>query len=211
MSTSEVGFPASANNQEIANNFNVGKNNDQLLVETLLSTDNLSVKNNTEDTVNVDLNQLYKSLTVLSRKVLDKLDEVIGKDTPGGVYNLKPEDHTPEKTAETIVSGTTALFGVFASQHKDLQGEELLTEFMKTIRSGIQKGYKDAENILGDIGAFEIDGVQSGIAETKKLVEEKLKAFEDNYRKQNGLAVEEKAAKNTESAVLQQASISAVA
>ena len=58
---------------------------------------------------------------------------------------------------------------------------------MKTIRGGIDSGYRDAAAVLGDIGAFEIDGVKSGIEETMRLVEEKLKAFEDNYRKQNGL------------------------
>lgn len=54
---------------------------------------------------------------------------------------------------------------------------------MATIRKGIDEGYKQAASILGDLGAFEIDGIKSGIEETMRLVEEKLKAFEKSYGK----------------------------
>ncbi len=146
------------------------------------------------DKVDVSMKEVYKSLTVLAQNVLDKLQELIGDQIPGGITALKPEDHTSEKTAQRIVDGTTALFSVFAKQNSDLEGEELISKFMSTIRGGIETGYNEAAGILGDIGAFDIDGVKSGIDQTMKLVDEKLKAFEDNYRKQNGLAVQEEAA-----------------
>ncbi len=139
------------------------------------------------DKVNVSMKEVYKSLTVFAQKVLDKLQEILGDKLPDGLDSLKPEDHTAEKTAQRIVDGTTAMLGVFARQNPELEGEALISEFMKTIRGGIDSGYKDAAAILGDIGALQIDGVQSGIEETMRLVEEKLKAFEDSYRQQNGL------------------------
>ena len=135
------------------------------------------------DPVGVDLSQVYKSLTILGDTIVQKLNELLKKDLPDGIGSLKPEEHTPEATAQRIVDGSTALFQVFAKQNKGLEGEDLLDTFMSTIRGGIKQGYGEASGILGDLGALDIDGVKSGIEETMRLVEEKLKAFEDNYRK----------------------------
>jgi hypothetical protein len=142
------------------------------------------------DKVDVGMNEVYKSLTILADKVVAKLNELLKDDVPGGIASLNPEDHTPEATAQRIVDGSTALFSVYAKQHPGVQGEELISGFMETIRGGIKSGYNDAAAALGDIGAFDIDGVQSGIEETMSLVEEKLKAFEDDYRKKNGLTTD---------------------
>lgn len=139
------------------------------------------------DSVSVGMKEVYKSLTVLADKVLAKLEEILKKDLPDGIASLKPEEHTPEATSQRIVDGTTALLAVYAKQHPELQGEELISSFMETIRGGIKTGYEDAMGILGSIGALDIGGVQAGIEETMKLVEEKLLAFEDQWRKDNGL------------------------
>jgi len=170
-----------------------------------------NVSTNSNDRVNVSMKEVYKSLTVLSQKVLDRLQEILGDQLPEGLESLRPEDHTPEKTAQNIVDGATALMGVFARQHPELEGEELLSEFMKTIRGGISDGYGQAESILGDIGAFDIDGVKSGIDQTKKLVEEKLKAFEDNYRKQNGLKTDPQSDSESTEAQPQNTSVNQIA
>jgi hypothetical protein len=141
----------------------------------------------TEDQVDVNLSDVYKSLTVLGDEVLNKLDEILGDKVPGGVRSLKPEEHTPEKTADRITSGVLALFPTFARQNPELTGEELLSKFMETIRGGISQGLNDAVNILDSIGAFGFDGVKDGIDQTMHLVQEKLQAFESQYRKDNGL------------------------
>ena len=137
---------------------------------------------NSDDRVNVDLSDVYKSLTVLAQEVKTKLDEVLGYDTAtlGDSSN-----YTPEKTSDTIVQGTTALLSVYSKQNPDLEGEELISSFMKTIRGGISKGYEDAMSILGNIGALSFSGVGDGIAETMSLVEQKLQAFENNWRQEN--------------------------
>jgi hypothetical protein len=157
------------------------------LESSSLDIQQLLPQNTNQDAVNVNVNDLYKSLTLFAQQVLDKLRETLGDQLPDGLNSFQPEDHTPEKTAQRIVDGSTALFPIFAKQHSDLQGEELITEFMKTIRGGIQKGYSDAESVLGDIGAFDIDGVKNGIEKTKELVEQGLQSFEQNYRQQQGL------------------------
>ena len=139
-------------------------------------------KTSGDDTVNVGLSDLYKSLTVLAQEVKSEIDNILGYDSAG---TGDTSDYTPEKTAETIVQGTTALMSTYAKQNPDLEGEELISGFMDTIRGGISTGYEKASSILGDIGAYEFEGVEDGVNETMKLVEEKLQAFEDNWRKEN--------------------------
>lgn len=140
-------------------------------------------KQTSGDMLNIDMSGVYKGLTVLADEVIKKLNEVLKNDLPNGIASLKPEDHTPDKTADRIVSGVLSLMSAYSKQNADLKGEELLDGFMKTIRKGIKSGYDDAMGILGNIGALEFDEVGNGIAKTMSLVDEKLAAFESDYRK----------------------------
>ena len=154
-----------------------------------------------DDTINVGMEDIYKSLTVLADEITGKLNDILGEDAPaGGIASLNPEDFTPEKTADIIVKGTTAMMDIYAKQNPNLEGEELLNSFMKTIRGGIDEGYNQAKSILGDVGAFEFDGVEDGISKTMSLVEEKLQAFEDQWRKDNLSSTEETESSTAETA-----------
>lgn len=144
-----------------------------------------------KDKVDVGMGQLYKSLTVLADNILAKLDEMLKNELPEGIVSLKPEEHTPEATAQRIADGSTALLSVFAKKHPELEGRELLEKFMAEIRSGIKRGYNEAAAILGDLGAFQFKGVKEGIEETMKLVEEKLLVFEHDYLEKHGLNSEQ--------------------
>jgi hypothetical protein len=139
------------------------------------------------DRSDASMKEIYKSLTAVAEEVLRKLEKILGKDLPGGISSLVPEEHTAEKTSQRIVDGVTALLPVFAKQNPELEGAELLNRFMETIRGGIDQGYTEAMGILGDIGALDFEGVESGIAETMRLVDEKLKTFADSYLKQVGV------------------------
>ena len=183
MSTSGINSPAVKTSLDSVQRQVQKPPDDSALVSQLLTDGSKG----SDDAVDVSVNGLYKSLTTLADEVLAKLEEILGDKLPNGIHGLKPEDHTAEKTAQRIVDGSTALLGVFAKQHPELEGSELITEFMKTIRGGIDQGYSEADAILGDIGAYDISGVKDGIDQTKKLVEQGLIAFEENYRKQNGL------------------------
>jgi len=112
----------------------------------------------------------------------------MGKEYPGYEASYGPEDNTSEKISNNIVSGATALFGIYASQNKNLQGEELINSFMNAIRGGVEKGYNQAKDILGEIGALKATGVEDAISETMRLVEVGFRNFENQYRKDNGLA-----------------------
>ena len=160
------------------------------------------------DTVDVDFDELYKSLQVKAQKVVDKLNEVLKAKLPDGIASLKPEEVTPEATADRIVSGATALFDAFAKSNPDLQGEELLKRFMDAVRSGVKQGYEDAAGTLEALGAFEFEGVKDGIEKTMQLIEEKLQIFEEQKRKDLGLSEagqQEEIAQNVTEELLKQA------
>lgn len=139
------------------------------------------------DAVSINLSGVYDSLTSRGKEIVAKLNELLNDKLPNGIEGLDPSEFTSDKTAQRIVDGVTGLFGVFAKQNQDLQGEELISEFMKTIRRGVKQGYKEASDILGGLGAFDFNGVKEGIEKTMQLVEEKLVAFETDYRQRNGL------------------------
>lgn len=167
----------------------------------------LSAIPTSSDSVNLNFQDLYKSLSITSKQIVDKLNEYLKADLPDGVQSLKPEDVTPEATADRIVSGATAFFDVFAKQNSDLSGEELLNKFLETIKSGISQGYNDASGILEGLGAFDVEGVKSGIEKTKSLIDEKLKAYETQKRIDLGIdkPVEGSVAQQTQSSILAQA------
>jgi len=150
------------------------------------------------DTVNVSFSDLYKSLTVEAKKIIDALNELLKGKLPAGIQSLKPADVTPEATADRIVSTITSSFSSFRKQHADMSDEEVLEHYMELVRGGVEEGYADAFEILEGLGAFDYDGVQSGVEETKKLIDEKLSNFEKTMRQQLGIdAAEEKAVVST--------------
>jgi hypothetical protein len=167
-----------------------------------------SFGSNSQDQVNVGIDNLSKALSVKADKIISKLNELLKDKLPDGIQSLKPEDTTPEATSDRIVGGVTAFFDQFAKQNPDLSGEDLLKKFMDTVRSGIQSGYDDASQTLQDLGAFEFDGVKAGIDKTKDLIEKKLQAFETQKRKDLGLIdpqLAQDVAASTNSELLKQA------
>ncbi|MCB0310711.1 MAG: DUF5610 domain-containing protein [Bdellovibrionales bacterium] len=155
-------------------------NSDAIIVEQTIiqaSQDKSSIKS-------FDLD---KALQIKAQKIVDRLNEILQGELPDGLQSLKPQDTTPEATADRIVQGATAFFDVYAKQHPELSDEDLVTNFMETIRTGIQSGYDEAFGILEEIGAFDFEGVKEGIETTKSLIDQKLVKFESLVREKLGL------------------------
>ncbi|MBX7143080.1 MAG: DUF5610 domain-containing protein [Oligoflexia bacterium] len=139
------------------------------------------------DQVSAGIDDLPKALSLSADEIVQKLNEMLKDSLPEGIESLKPEDTTPEATADRIVSQSTALFDAYAKQNPNLDSEELLNSFMDQVRKGIDQGYDEAFQILDGLGAFQFDGVKEGIEKTKALIEDKLKAFEAFKREELGL------------------------
>ena len=160
--------------------------NSDLALDALVIETSLSAKSQ-EDSVSLDFGSGVKSLTVSTQEIVAKLNELLKADLPGGIESLKAEDFTPEATADRIVQMSTGFFEIFRDQNPEMSDEEALDAFMETIKGGIQAGYDDAFNTLQGLGAFEIDGIQSGVEETKLLIESKLESFYKLKREELGL------------------------
>lgn len=86
-------------------------------------------------------------------------------------------DVSPEATAERIASLSTSFFSAFRAQHPEQDEASVLTNFMQTIRKGIETGFGEARDILEGLEVLEGDIAQD-IDQTFTLVQEKLAAFE---------------------------------
>lgn len=169
-----------------------------------------SLDSDLDDASTIDFGDsaLASGISLTAEEILAKINELLKADLPEGIESLAPSEVTPEATAERIVNGSTAFFSIYAQQNPDLEGEDLLNSFLDTIRGGIDQGYNEAVSILDGLGAFSIEGVKSGVEETRRLIDVKLAEFEARKREELGLPsvkIGARAAESTQEAVLSQA------
>ena len=189
--------------------FDPQSSSDLLVIQSTLSSGNAL----RSDSVDVSVDSLYKSLTITSQQILDKINKLL--PTPITV-ETDTSAFTPEATADNIVKGIAPSFDRFKTANPDLGDEELVTEFFKRAQAGVDSGYNDAYETLKGFGAFDVGGVEDGVKKTKSLIDEKLKAFENAKRKELGLdvkdaAVTTDAAAQTQTGILTQGAVSIVA
>jgi len=139
------------------------------------------------DSVSFSSTELNKALGLTAEEIITKLNEKLKGVLPEGLASVKPEDATPEATADRIVKSITGLFEIFAKSKPGLEDEQRLDEFMKQARAGVEQGYADAYEMLQGLGAFNFDGVEDGVKQTKLLIEKKLAEFESAQRERLGL------------------------
>ena len=175
--------------------------------------DQLSTGNKNAESVGIDFSDLYKSLSITEQKVVSALNDLLVDELPDGIQSLDPKYADPEFSAENIVSGITAFFGLYQKQNPDQDPEELLNNFMEQARKGVEQGYGDAFSTLEGIGAFDIEGIQAGVEKTKGLIEQKLQEFEAKMRVQLGIdepKVAEEIATSTQAELLKEAAAKTV-
>ena len=140
--------------------------------------------------ISLSLGDRYKGLTISAQKIIAQLNEILQGKLPNGIESLSPEDVTPERTADTIVTGITAMYSNYVKSNPELSPEEALNRFMAAARDGVSKGYDSATGTLDSLGAFEFDGVKAGVEKTRDLIELKLQEFEKTQRNTLGLDTE---------------------
>ena len=118
--------------------------------------------------LDVSISAKDEPLTLLFRSAIDSLNEVLESEFgPNAIQNAADMDNSAEATAERIVSLSTGLFEAYKTQNPD--DENVLENFMATIRSGFEQGYSEAVEILESLSVFEGD-IAADIQKTYELV-----------------------------------------
>jgi hypothetical protein len=122
-------------------------------------------------------------LSLLLKTALQGINEALKE---GGVESSVEDayesgiDYSPEATAERIVSFSTQLLGSYREQHPEMDEEEALASFVDIIGSGIEQGFSEAKDILGNLKVFEGD-ISNNIDKTYELVQKGLQSFVDSF------------------------------
>ena len=122
-------------------------------------------------------------LSLLLKTALQGINEALKE---GGVESSVEDayesgiDFSPEATAERIVSFSTQLLGAYREQHPEMDAEESLASFVDIIGGGIEQGFSEAKDILGNLNILEGD-ISNNIDKTYELVQKGLQSFVDSF------------------------------
>ena len=83
-------------------------------------------------------------------------------------------DVSPQATADRIVQLSTAFFGQYQAKHPEQSTEDALHSFTTLIGGGIDKGFKEARDILEGLNVLKEGNIGSNIDATYELVQKGL-------------------------------------
>ncbi len=124
----------------------------------------------------VTINSKNDPMPLLYKSAINAINEALrsGSGTDA-LQKAAGGDNTPDGTADRIVSMATGFFGEYQKQHPDEDSTTALSNFMNQIRSGFEKGFAEAGNILMSLGTMS-DKISASLHKTHDLV---TKGFDD--------------------------------
>ncbi|WP_229258155.1 DUF5610 domain-containing protein [Duganella margarita] len=127
--------------------------------------------------LSVSISSSNDQMSVVLKTALTGINEALKKDGFGddAIQNAASQDNTPEGTAGRIVSLSTGFFEAYKQQHPGEDEGELLNKFMDTIKSGMERGFSEARDVLKGLNALNGD-ISSNIDKTYELVQ---KGYDD--------------------------------
>jgi hypothetical protein len=122
--------------------------------------------------LSVSISSSNDQMSVVLKTAMTGINEALKKDGFGddAIQNAMSQDNTPEGTAGRIVSLSTGFFEAYKQQHPGEDEGELLNKFMDTIQSGMERGFKEARDVLQGLNALNGD-ISSNIDKTYELVQ----------------------------------------
>ncbi len=160
-------------------------NKDVFVVQKMAAKDVLSVSFNLKE----DVKQLSQSVSVAYEEVKSQLEEYFGVSRDENSEDLKlakdssmeewVEFFRPENTANRIVNFATGFFDAYQANHAEQEDEETVVGFTSLLGKAVQKGFEEAEKILGDFD--KLGEIGENIKRTYHLV---MKGLEE-YRREN--------------------------
>ena len=120
--------------------------------------------------LDVSISSKNEPMALLYKSAINSLNEALAPTMgENAIQNAASEDNTSAGTAGTIVSLSTGFYEAYKAQHPGEDTATVLQNFMDTIRSGFEKGYKEATDILESLKVFE-GNIASDIGKTYDLV-----------------------------------------
>lgn len=116
------------------------------------------------------------SLALMLKSAINGINDLLRPQFgDNAIENAQGQDNSAEGTASRIVSLSTGFYEAYKRQHPGEDEADVFKQFMTTIRSGFEKGYREAVDILQGLGVFGGD-LASSIGKTYELV---LKGYAD--------------------------------
>jgi len=133
--------------------------------------------------IDASISSKNEPLALLLQSAIDGINEAL-RPTLGenALQAASSQDNTPEGTAGRIVALSTGFFEAFKAQHPGEDEADVLKNFMATIRSGFEQGFKEASDILKGLNVLTGD-IASNIDKTYALVMQGYADFEANAGK----------------------------
>lgn len=121
--------------------------------------------------LNVSIGSENEPLALLYKTAITNINEALkGQYGDDAIQNAASQDNSAEATASRIVSLSTGFFDAFKKQNPGLDDDTALTKFMDTISGGMEKGFKEARDILGGLKVLNGD-IAGNIDKTYELVQ----------------------------------------
>lgn len=136
--------------------------------------------------MDVSLSAGNQPMALLFKTAIEGVNKALeGQLGPNAIQHAYDDglDVSPQATADRIVQMSTAFFDKYQASHPDLSTEEALDSFTKLIGGGIDKGFKEARDILEGLNVLKEGDIASNIDATYDLVQKGLQAFVDSYKK----------------------------
>ncbi len=140
--------------------------------------------------LDVSISAADNSMALLYRTAIDSINEQLSAEFgPNALQAAMQQDNSAEATAERILSQSTGFFDAYARQNSNADPEQVVRNFVDTIRGGFEKGYNEAANILTGLGVMgEGSAIAADIGKTFELVQKgyddflqtRLQALQDN-------------------------------
>jgi hypothetical protein len=131
-----------------------------------------------QSSFDVSIKSKNQPLALLLKSAINGINELLQPEFgDNAIQTATSQDNTPIGTAGRIVSLSTGFYEAFKRQHPDENANDVLTNFMTTIRSGFEKGANEAQGILNGMGVLNGD-IVSNIDKTIELVKKGYVDFE---------------------------------
>ncbi len=148
--------------------------------------------------LDVSLQSKNEPLALLLKSAINGINELLKPEFgDNAIQAAASQDNTPTGTAGRIVSLSTGFYDAFKLQNQGEDANSVLDKFMETIRRGFEKGAKEAQEVLRNMGVLNGD-IASNIDKTLELVRQGYADFEAAQR--SGLASAANASSSTPAA-----------